>query len=305
MSATAEHTSASTAQHDAKTTTLSALKTQSAPEANLPAVIIGFETLAGFEALQRIGKMFSMSTIVPDVFKGNVGNCAIATEMAQRMRASPLMVMQNLDVIYGRPSWRAKFLIGCFNQCGRFEAIGYEWTGTEGKDDWGCRALSRELATNKSIRGPKITIGLAKAEGWYDKKGSKWPTIPELMLMYRAGAWMINTTAPEISLGLPTDDEVRDTYDATRGADGQYSVTTESLRRNDPQLPNRSVGEKSLIDPAEWVRKLNAQADLPELNAVWEQCQHAFEGSAPNECDEAYQNRRESLGEKAGKQLDL
>src|ERR1700733_5502765 len=214
-----------------KQTTIAQLKPPPAAEGNLPQVAIGFSSLQAFELTQRVAKMFATSTVVPDTFKGNIGNCAIALEMAARMGASPLMVMQNLDVIYGRPSWRAKFLIACFNQCGRFEALSYEFSGTKGKDDWTCVGISKDLSTGKPIRGPEISILMAKQEGWYDKKGSKWKTIPELMLRYRAGAWLINTTAPEISMGLLTDDEIRDTFDARQTGDGRYEVDLNSLRR--------------------------------------------------------------------------
>jgi hypothetical protein len=150
--------------------------------------------------------------------------------MAQRIGASPLMVMQNLYIVHGRPGWSAKFLIASFNQCGRFSALRFEWQDERGKDTWGCRAWATEKETGQRIQGPLITIGLAKAEKWYDKSGSKWQTIPELMLQYRAAAWLVNTHAPEISMGLNTADELGDVIDATEVAPGQFAATTESLR---------------------------------------------------------------------------
>ena len=60
------------------------------------------------------------------------------------------------------------------------------------------------------IEGPVVTIGIAKAEGWYQKKGSKWVTMPEQMLRYRAASWFIRTTAPELSMGLQTVEEQQD-----------------------------------------------------------------------------------------------
>jgi hypothetical protein len=66
------------------------------------------------------------------------------------------------------------------------------------------------LATGEKLTGPDVTIGMARKEGWYDKKGSKWQTMPQLMLTYRAAAFFIRTCAPEISMGLPTSDELED-----------------------------------------------------------------------------------------------
>lgn len=172
----------------------------------------GFQSAEGFELLQRQAKMFCGSSLVPQQFQGeqNFGNAIIALEMAQRMNASPLMVMQNLYIVYGNPGWSSKFLIATFNQCGRFEAIKYKETGKKGTDSHGIIAYTREKGSDEVIYGPEVTISIAKQEGWFDKKGSKWKTMPDQMLRYRAAAWLIRTTAPEISMGLQTSDEIID-----------------------------------------------------------------------------------------------
>lgn len=179
---------------------------------NKTMVTPGFSTLAGFEALQRMAHLFNQSTLVPTQFQGdqNFGNCVIALNMAQRLNADPLMVMQNLYVVYGNPAWSSKFLIAMFNQCGRFSSIHYEEVGKKGSDGWGCRAWATELGTGERIEGPVVTIDIAKREGWYSKSGSKWQSMPQQMLRYRAASWFIRTTAPELSMGLPTRDEAID-----------------------------------------------------------------------------------------------
>lgn len=49
--------------------------------------------------------MYSKSTIVPDIYKGNIGNCEIALDIAERMNANALMVIQNLYIVHGSPSF--------------------------------------------------------------------------------------------------------------------------------------------------------------------------------------------------------
>jgi hypothetical protein len=165
-----------------------------------------------FSQIQRAATLFSASTLVPKDYQGKAGlaNCVIALNMSHRMQADPLMVMQNLYVVHGRPSWSSQFLIACFNQTGRFTPIRYTWSGTEGKDDWGCTAWSTDRDTRERIEGPLVTIETAKKEGWYGKNGSKWQTIPRLMLMYRAAAWLVRTHAPELAMGLQTAEESQD-----------------------------------------------------------------------------------------------
>jgi hypothetical protein len=170
------------------------------------ATMPGFTSNANWELAQRIGKAFASSDLVPQQYRGNLANCIVALEMANRMGASPLMVMQNLYIVHGNPGWSSKFLVACFNQCGRFSALRYQWNDARSE----CRAWAVEKATGERIEGPTVSIEMARAEGWSTKAGSKWKTMPELMLMYRAAAFLIRTYAPEISMGLRTDDEIVD-----------------------------------------------------------------------------------------------
>ncbi len=183
---------------------------------------VGFTSEKSFMLIQRAATLLSKSSLVPKEFQGNLPNCVIALNMASRIGADPLQVMQNLYVVYGRPSWSAQFLIATFNTCGRFTAIRYKWVGERGKDSFGCIAYTIEKASGEVLEGAEVTIGLAKAEGWYEKNGSKWKTMPQQMLMYRAASWLVRAYAPEIGMGLHTADEVEDTtIDITQASESQ------------------------------------------------------------------------------------
>lgn len=173
--------------------------------------INAFASEANFKGAYRMANALSNSTMVPQQYQNNIPNCLIAIEMASRIGASVLMVMTNLDIIHGRPGWRSQFLIGTVNSCGRFSPIRWRWQGKEGTDDWGCRAVAKDREFGEECVGPLVTIGLAKAEGWYARNGSKWKTLPELMLMYRSGGFWTKVYAPELSLGMATSEEVVDT----------------------------------------------------------------------------------------------
>ena len=192
------------------TNNLPAQVTESAP------VRIGFNDSQSFDLIQRVAKCLSLSTIVPKAYQGNHPNCIIALNMASRIGADPMMTMQSLYIVHGTPSWSAQFLIATFNQCGKFSSIRYDFSGQEGTDAWGCRARAVELSTGELLTGPLVTIDIAKKEGWYQKPGSKWQTMPEQMLRYRAAAWFVRTVAPEIAMGLQTAEEIHDTYDLDR-----------------------------------------------------------------------------------------
>ena len=176
---------------------------------------LSMDTAQGMAGLMKAASMLAPSDIIPETFKNKPANVLIALEMANRMGASPFAVMQSMYIVYGNPSFSSKFLIACFNSCGRYTSIKYEFFGEPNTDGYGCRAWATEKATGEVVKSIDVTIGMAKAEKWYDKNGSKWKTLPQLMLQYRAATFLIRTVAPELAMGLRTDDEVIDTIDVT------------------------------------------------------------------------------------------
>ena len=177
-----------------------------------PQAISAFASEASFVSVQRMAKALCSSTLVPESYRGdaNLGNCIIALELSQRIGASVMAVMQSMVPIHGKPTWSAAFLIATVNSCGRFTPMRFRWQGKEGTDEWGCRAYATEKETNQELVGALVTIAMAKSEGWYGKNGSKWKTMPEQMLQYRAATFWTRAYAPELSLGMKTSDEVVD-----------------------------------------------------------------------------------------------
>lgn len=167
-----------------------------------------FGAPSNFEHAQRVAKMLSSSNLVPKDFQGNVQNTMIALEISNRIGASPLMVMQNLYIIHGKPSWSSSFIIAAINTSGKFSSLRFDMAG-EG-DDKGCVAWALEKETNQRLESPRITIGIAKKEGWFTKSGSKWQTMPDLMLRYRAASFFGRLYAPEILMGMYSAEEVID-----------------------------------------------------------------------------------------------
>lgn len=172
-----------------------------------------FESVDNFEAAQRMAKVLAASSMVPKEYQGNLANCVIALELAARMNASPFMIMQNLDIIHGRPSLRATFLIGTVNTCGRYTPLGFEWRGNvhdPADSHAGCRAVAADRASGQVLEGTWITWQMVKGEGWLNKNGSKWKTLPEQMFRYRAAAFWCRAYAPEVMLGMSTSEETSD-----------------------------------------------------------------------------------------------
>jgi hypothetical protein len=169
-----------------------------------------FSSPQAFEHGQRMARALAASSMVPAQYRDNLPNVLVALDVAMRAKLPPMMVLQGLNVIQGRPSWSAQFIVAAINGCGLFGPLRYEMKGTEGADDWGCRAVSVELSTGLELQGPWVSVAMAKKEGWFGRTGSKWQTMPEIMLRWRAASFFGRLYAAHILAGMASTDELRD-----------------------------------------------------------------------------------------------
>ena len=233
------------------TTTQSTSLAQARTATVAPTVEASFFDLQGFELMQRIAKAFVNTDLVPKAYRGNLASCMIALNMAKRMNADPIFIMQNLYDVHGQPSWSSKFLIATVNACGRYASLKYEWRNEDkpDSDDYGCRAWTTEKSTGERLNGVWVTWKMVRAEGWNSKNGSKWKTMPDQMFMYRAASFWARTNAPELSMGLPTAEEALDIIDVTPNADGTLQADIESLREEHPPARTTRQSRRPASEP--------------------------------------------------------
>lgn len=165
-----------------------------------------------FEHIQRVALMLSTCTMVPKEYQGKdkIGNCVIALDMAKRMGIGVFTVMQNLYVVYGNPSWKSSYVISAINTNSKFNGqLKFDYVGKEGTPERGCRAVIQSKS-GETLQGPLVTFKMATDEGWVAKTGSKWRTMPELMMSYRAATFFARLYCPEVLNGMQTADEVYD-----------------------------------------------------------------------------------------------
>ena len=169
-----------------------------------------FSTLENFKEIYDIGKMFASSTLIPQAYQGKAMDCTIAVDMANRMNVSPMMVMQNLYVVRGKPSWSGQACKALVEGSNRFKDVKHVYTGEKGTDTWGCYLQATRIEDGEVVQGVEVTIKMAKDEEWYGKTGSKWKTMPELMLAYRASAFFARVHIPNALMGLHVEGEIED-----------------------------------------------------------------------------------------------
>lgn len=249
-----------------------------------------------FETMQRVCKLFANSELVPDMYKVSekntiekaMANCMIAIEISQRIGASPLMIMQNMVPIYGKPSWSSKFLIATVNTCGRFNPLRFRFTEKgmlgnieyteynkvyinnpngkgyykneakqstfDGKKimDIECVAWTTAKGSDEILESSPISLRLAIQEGWYSKAGSKWKTMPKQMLMYRAASFWTNAYAPDVSMGMKTIEEQQDIIDITDYEDVTDKVDKEKAdKANKINIGFDNAGQSNSTEKAE------------------------------------------------------
>ena len=246
-----------------------ATTTPNAPAANLPTTFQPgeiFMNIQAFEAAQRMIRPLSESDLVPATFQKRPANCLIALETAQRIGASPMMVMQNLYIVHGKPAWSSTFLIACINASRKFTPLRYRMTGEKGTDGYGCIAWAIDRDGEK-LESPEVTIGMAKAEGWYGKTGSKWKTMPELMLRYRAATFFARTYVPELTMGIQTQDEI---IDITPVSAESVPVTSKFEKRKKEASKAAAESESEDAKTVETEPKQPEKSDLEKLAEVIE-----------------------------------
>lgn len=183
---------------------------QPAQVASKPACVdIWFDPKAKEQAWRMAG-MMATSAIVPETYRGKQSECFIAIDIANRMGVSPIFVTQNSQIVKGTFGWKGSACKALIDGCGKFYESEYVEVGEPNTNEWGFYLQAKKKSTNQLVKGSTVTWQMAKDEGWVEKSGSKWKTMPEQMFKYRAATFFARTECPEVLLGFMTTDEIVD-----------------------------------------------------------------------------------------------
>lgn len=176
-------------------------------ETQLAKTAISYLDPTSMNRLAKNAQALSRSDLLPEMYKGKWENVMIAMDIASRMNMGLIMVAQNLYIVKGKPAWSGSFCAAAINGCGKFTALEYVFVEEGGG---GCYARATRLSNGSVCVSDTITMKMAKDEGWLDKGGSKWKTMPRQMMMYRAASFFARAHCPEVLLGIQTVEEVQD-----------------------------------------------------------------------------------------------
>lgn len=201
-----------------------------------------------FELEQRKAKAFVATDFFPTHLRkgnetANIGTAIIVLDLAQRMNIGALEVAQSIYIIHGKPSFETKFLVARLNSSGLLKGRLQTIVSPDGNSAH-CEAIDAQ--TGQLLKGTTITMEMAKREGWLSKNGSKWQTMPELMMKYRAQSFFINEFFPEVKYGLKASDEAEDivTFEPNEQSKTPPKAGLNELLSS-AEKPNSSVGTKN------------------------------------------------------------
>lgn len=164
-----------------------------------------------FTLMQRQAALFASSPLIPAHLRAGtpqqaMANCYIAMTIADRMGEDRMTVMQNIHIVHGTAGFRAQYMIARANASDVFKD-GIDWEISGEGDKLSVTAFATLASTGRRV---EITVDMkmAKAEGW--TKNSKYQTMPEIMLRYRSGTFLVRMYAPQVMLGYQTVEERED-----------------------------------------------------------------------------------------------
>ena len=195
----------------------------------VPQVATMWNNTKMFNLSYKMAGFLSQSELIPPAYQNKIGNCLIALDMSNRIGLSPMVVMQNSQVVHGKFSWTGSCCKAMIDGCGRFrKPTVYREVGQRGTDSWGYY-LEGEEKSGDIINGVTVTVQTAKDEGWY-ARNPKWRTMTELMLKYRAAAFFMRTECAGLAMGFLTSEENEDIAyaDKTSGATLSEMLNKES-----------------------------------------------------------------------------
>lgn len=184
---------------------VSALTVGEKNEVSAPVQQNNHKFIDDFRECYKLARTFCQSSIIPQNYQGKVEDTAIAIDIANRMGISPMMVMQNLYVIKGKPSWSGQACMTFLRN--KYKKVKVVYVGEKGQDNRGCYIKAVD-SDGDVLEGTTITMVMAKEEGWLSN--SKWRNMPEQMLAYRAAAFFARVHCPEILMGCQVEGEAED-----------------------------------------------------------------------------------------------
>lgn len=163
------------------------------------------------QALKKLSQnatVLSKSQLLPERFRNKPEDVMLLMDLAARMKVPLFALAKAMYVVHGEIGLSGQFCISLINACGRFTPFTPVYVGDPESSDYGCYGVATRIADGVICKSTTITIQMAQNEGWM--RNSKWKTMTDQMLAYRAAAFFARVYCPDVLCGLQTTDEITD-----------------------------------------------------------------------------------------------
>lgn len=176
-----------------------------------------------------VASTIAASSLIPAHYHRRPENVLVAMYRSARLGMDLFAYMEITFPVNGKMGHEAKFIVSRINTSGKFKGpVRYEFSGEIIRKD----GIVQPTSTRKCTAWTKlkddgerieqsVDLGMAFREGWMKKTGSdktvktsKWHTITDEMLQYRAAKFLGNMYCPEAVMGLDMREELEDITDA-------------------------------------------------------------------------------------------
>ena len=169
-----------------------------------------FGSKESFNNLFVMAQALAKSDLVPQAYKGKTTNIMLAIDTANRMGLSPMFVMEQMSVVQGKRTWSGQACSTLVNGYPRFKNVRLVYVGKEGTPEWGAYVTATRKDTGEEIKGTTVTMKMAELEGW--TRNSKWKSMPEQMLAYRAYSFFARVHCADALNGFMVEGEPEDAF---------------------------------------------------------------------------------------------
>jgi len=163
-----------------------------------------------FNQAMQVAELLAQSQFVPQSFRGKTGDILAAIMYGAEVGLSPMVSLQSIAVINGRPALWGDSVMALLMSHPKFGGLHEEWTG-EGVNLTAVCEIKR-----KGIDSPffgTFSVADAKQAGLLGKSGT-WTTYPRDMLMWKARHRAIRQGFADMLKGLMMAEDIQGEWHA-------------------------------------------------------------------------------------------
>ncbi len=218
-----------------------------------------FSLLPGTMAeAMEMARMIADSDFAPKQYKGKPTNVLIAIQMGADIGLKPMVALQNIAVINGRPSIWGDGALALVRGAGVVDKFKETIEGEGDKRAATC-VLKRKGDSDETVN--TFSVADAKKANLWGKEGP-WSTYPDRMLKMRARSFTLRDAAPDILMGLVLTEEAMDYPDAI----DTVATRVESVPASNP-IEKVPEGLRDTVEKAFEALRLTAGQRVVKLNS--------------------------------------